>query len=103
MDTLSLAISEADRIDDLPRAFTYRRQRAREEADAKIAPEARLAPLTDASVGQLAAFFVKCVVAAIPALLLLGAVLWLAGEGLELAFPELVRMKIVIYAPEAGG
>ena len=75
MDNLSLAISEADRIDDLPRAFTYRRQRAREEADAKIAPEARLAPLLDASFGQLAAFFVKCAIAAIPALLLLAAVL----------------------------
>jgi hypothetical protein len=58
--------------------------------------------MLDVPIGRLALFFVKCVIAAIPALFVLMAVLWVAGEGLELAFPELIKMKILIYAPEAS-
>jgi len=45
---------------------------------------------------HLVAFFLKAVVAAIPAMFLLGAILWFAGAGLELLFPQLVKMKILI-------
>jgi hypothetical protein len=45
---------------------------------------------------HLAMFFMKAVLAAIPALLLLGAVLWCLGFGLEALFPQLVKMKILI-------
>jgi hypothetical protein len=48
---------------------------------------------------RLAAFFLKAVLAAIPALILLGAILYFMGKGLEAYFPELVRMKIMITFP----
>ena len=48
---------------------------------------------------RLALFFLKAVIAAIPALILLGVILYFAGKGLEAYFPELVRMKILITFP----
>lgn len=45
---------------------------------------------------RLAMFFMKAVLAAIPALMLLGVVLWFAGAGLQALFPELIKMKILI-------
>lgn len=48
---------------------------------------------------RLVAFFLKAVLAAIPALILLGVILYFAGKGLEAYFPELVRMKIMITFP----
>lgn len=45
---------------------------------------------------QLVKFFIKAVVAAIPAIILLMVVLWGIGQVLELAFPDLVKMKILI-------
>jgi hypothetical protein len=51
---------------------------------------------------HLMAFFLKAVVAAIPALMLLGVILYFAGKGLEAYFPEFVRMKIMIMFPGDG-
>lgn len=48
---------------------------------------------------RLVTFFLKAVLAAIPALILLGVILYFAGKGLEAYFPELVRMKIMITFP----
>ena len=48
---------------------------------------------------RLVLFFLKAVLAAIPALILLGVILYYAGKGLEAYFPELVRMKILISFP----
>lgn len=48
---------------------------------------------------RLVAFFLKAVLAAIPALVLLGVLLYFAGKGLEAYYPELVRMKILITFP----
>ena len=48
---------------------------------------------------RLVAFFIKAVFAAIPALILLGALLWGAGHLLRLYFPELVKMQILVYFP----
>lgn len=50
---------------------------------------------------RLAGFFLKAVLAAIPALILLGVLLYFAGKGLEAYFPELVHMKILITFPNA--
>ena len=50
----------------------------------------------DVPFPQLVKFFLKAVVAAIPAILLLMAVLWGIGQVLELAFPDLLKMKILI-------
>lgn len=49
---------------------------------------------------QLSAFFLKAVLAAIPALFLLGALLFFAGKGLQAYFPELVHTKILISFPD---
>jgi hypothetical protein len=46
--------------------------------------------------GHLVKFFLKSVVAAIPALILLMAILWGLGHFLQLFFPDLVKMKILI-------
>lgn len=99
MDNLSLAAADIDRIDDLPRAFTYRRQRAREAADALSAPEPRPDSLLDVPLGGLSIFFLKCVVAAVPALCLAMAILWAVGAGLNAVFPELLQMQTLISAP----
>lgn len=45
---------------------------------------------------HLVTFFLKAVVAAIPALILLTVILWFAGAALQAVFPELVKMKILI-------
>lgn len=44
-------------------------------------------------------FFVKAVIAAIPAIILLGVMLWCAGQALEAQYPELIKMKIMITFP----
>lgn len=48
---------------------------------------------------ELMLFFLKAVIASIPALILLGAVLWTLGTLLELIFPWLIKMKILISFP----
>ena len=45
---------------------------------------------------HLMTFFLKAVLAAIPALILLTVVLWAAGSLLQSFFPDLVKMKILI-------
>jgi hypothetical protein len=48
---------------------------------------------------RLMAFFIKAVFAAIPALLLLGVLVWLAGLALKTYYPELVHTEIIIRVP----
>ncbi|WP_045838117.1 hypothetical protein [Hyphomicrobium sp. 99] len=48
---------------------------------------------------DLVTFFLKAVIASIPALLLLGAVLWVMGAALQALFPALIKMKILISFP----
>ena len=48
---------------------------------------------------HLAGFFLKAVIAGIPALLLLGAILWLFGAALQALLPSLIKMKILISFP----
>lgn len=50
----------------------------------------------DVPFGQLVGFFLKAVIAAIPAMILLMAVLWGLGTALEMFFPDLLKMKILI-------
>lgn len=107
----------ADDADDLPR--TLRRQR--EEMDARRAgastygiPEPTLPAATaddgrlsdGVTVGRLdipflhlAGFFLKAVLAAIPALILLGLILWAVGHVLQIYFPQLLKMQILIWFP----
>ncbi|MFA5950326.1 MAG: hypothetical protein WC807_08590 [Hyphomicrobium sp.] len=48
---------------------------------------------------RLMGFFLKAVFAAVPALIVLGVMMWFAGKGLSAYYPELVRMKIMITFP----
>ncbi len=45
---------------------------------------------------HLVTFFLKAVLAAIPALILLTALLWLFGHMVQMFFPDLIKMKILI-------
>jgi hypothetical protein len=105
--------------DDLPR--TIRRERDAREREAReresreraaVVPAgpsamerdgfaAPAATVTDFDVpfAKLMMFFIKAVFAAVPAVLLLIIMLWLFGHGLQAAFPQLVKMKILIYMP----
>jgi hypothetical protein len=48
---------------------------------------------------SLVAFFLKAVLAAVPALFLLGFLLWGAGQVMTAYFPWLLKMKILITFP----
>lgn len=48
---------------------------------------------------HLMGFFLKAVIAGIPALILLLAILWGVGEILTSTFPELLKMQILIRMP----
>jgi hypothetical protein len=49
---------------------------------------------------RLVFFFIKAAFAAIPALAILGVILWIAGHLLQLYYPELVKMQILIQFPD---
>jgi hypothetical protein len=119
--TLSMALS-AD--DDLPRAIRREREarerqarerelreqqtRERHAAAARVLDPGgdldRPAPAVtvtafDVPFTRLAAFFIRAAFAAIPALLIVMAFLWVLGQGLQTFFPQLLKMKILIYVP----
>ena len=58
----------------------------------------------DVPFAKLAMFFVRAVFAAIPALLVLMALLWVFGQTLQTFFPQLLKMKIdvQIYSPQSA-
>jgi hypothetical protein len=103
--------SEPD--DEMP--LTFRRQReeqrvaqakvAQAEAAAAAALErppgdmGRARSMLDASFGQLMWFAVKFVLAAIPALILLGLILFAMGQVAQAYFPWLVKMRIMVTFP----
>lgn len=49
---------------------------------------------------HLMVFFLKAVLASVPALILLGAILWGLGQALQSYFPWLVKMQIFIHFPQ---
>lgn len=51
---------------------------------------------------RLVAFFMKAVFAAVPALIVLGVMLWFAGKGLQTYYPELIHTRILISFPNAS-
>jgi hypothetical protein len=103
--------------DDIPRTFRRERE-ARERAAAVPVPEVpsyahpqsyEAAFGSDVPPGvvkkfkvpffSLMLFFIKAVIAAIPALILLAAMLWAGGQVLTNYFPWLLKMKIMITFP----
>lgn len=119
-----------DEMDDLPRTLRRERAAREREAmgrdggglgDGRAAPAPELGAPMDPHYGaagyeeepmpaevqrlnipflHMMVFFIKAVLAAVPALILLGAIIWGAGEILQHYFPWLVKMKIVILFPE---
>ena len=63
------------------------------------APEPATVTRLDIPFGHLVGFFLKAVIAAIPALILLLAILWGIGEILTATFPELIKMQVLIRMP----
>jgi hypothetical protein len=63
-----------------------------------LAPAASVVDI-DMPFAKLAMFFMRAVFAAIPALIVLTAILWAFGQTLQLFFPQLLKMKILIYMP----
>lgn len=76
------------------------------EREASFGPEAPAARVTaiDVPFLRLMIFFIKAVFAGIPALVVLTALLWMLGQGLQSYFPQLLKMKIdvQIYAPQSA-
>ncbi len=98
--------------DDLPR--TLRRERERQARERDSSPGGAGFPPAEATTYQpvraavtrfdvpflrLMFFFFKAVFAMVPALLLLGAILWSLGHLLQKIFPQLVKMQILIWFP----
>lgn len=117
-----------DDADDLPRTLRRERearQREAREREARSANKAAGAQLShldargdvyagdlaadeafpatvmgfDVPFAHLVAFFLKAVVAAVPALILLVAMLWVGGQVLKTLFPQLLHMQILIQFP----
>jgi hypothetical protein len=121
--TVDFPLMAGEGEEDLPR--TLRREReARERAARERDAKARNATLThdfgasearheqranetggatvarfDVPFGHLMMFSIKAVLAAIPALILLGVLLWVAGAILKAYYPELIHMQILITFP----
>ena len=74
-----------------------------EGVGALAAPPATVIDI-DVPFVKLMMFFIKAVFAAIPALLVLMALLWVFGQRLQTFFPQLLKMKIdvQIYSPQSA-
>ncbi|MGQ0673753.1 MAG: hypothetical protein ACT4N2_12870 [Hyphomicrobium sp.] len=117
MTDTNFPLSSANDTDDLPR--TLRRERDRQRAAAAGGGPSTLSSvshdhgssdrsddLTPAAVKKievpfwrLMLFFIKAVLAAIPALVLLGALIWGGMEALQTFYPDLIQTKVIICSP----
>lgn len=80
-----------------PRPQTY--SASEPDTDRDERPAAASVRRFDVPFSHLVAFFLKAVIAGIPALILLGAILWGMGAVLQALFPALIKMKILISFP----
>lgn len=124
MASIDFPLTADEGSEDLPR--TLRREKeARERAAREREVKARAATLThdfgasdtrgegsvptdgiggavtrfDVPFGHLMLFSIKAVLAAIPALILLGVLMWVAGALLKAYYPALIHMQILITFP----
>lgn len=88
--TLSTGVEDYSR----PQPQIYRS--AENEPCIGNAPVAATVRAFDVPFAHLVTFFLKAAIAAVPAMLLLGVILWFVGAGLEMVFPQLIKMKILI-------
>jgi hypothetical protein len=86
-----------------PEPMSYGSAAADPYAASYAEPEAYPAAVKsfDVPFFRLMLFFIKAAFATIPALVILGGLLWLGGQALEAAFPELLKMKILITFPNS--
>jgi hypothetical protein len=87
-----------ERLSTEPSGFTVFEPQMRYQA-AAAAPAGAAVGL-DIPFSKLMAFFVKAVFAAIPALIILTALLWISAVGLQVLFPDLVKLKVLVYMPK---
>ncbi len=77
--------------------------RAQDYALPSRLPPGEFAPATVARFQvpflHLVGFFIKCALAAIPALLLLGGLFWVLGQAVKTYMPWLLKMQILITFP----
>lgn len=126
VSSIDFPLTADEGAEDLPR--TLRREKeARERASRDREAKARAATLThdfgasdarddrrafadgggagttvsrfEVSFWHLMMFSIKAVLAAVPALILLGVLLWFAGAMLKAYYPELIHMQILITFP----
>jgi hypothetical protein len=71
------------------------------EASAMAGPVPAVVKALDVPFAGLVAFFLKAVIAAIPAFILMMAVLWGIGQVIETVAPNLLKMKILISFPNS--
>ena len=116
-------------VDDLPRTFRREKEARQREAQERASRDRAAAPslsqtpdayveaapsahtaIQDLPISavvrrfdvpflHLVTFFLKAVIAAIPAIILLGLILWFGGHILQAFFPDLVKMKILLSFP----
>jgi hypothetical protein len=89
------------RLSTEPSGFTVFEPQLRYQPAAAAAPAGAAVGL-DVPFSKLMAFFVKAVFAAIPALIILTALLWISAVGLQVLFPDLVKLKVLVYMPKCG-
>lgn len=125
MASVDFPLTADEGAEDLPRTLRREkeaRERAAREREAKARaatlthdfgasdPRSERPPLTDGLGGtavtrfdvpfrHLMLFSIKAVLAAIPALILLGVLMWVAGALLKAYYPELIHMQILITFP----
>ena len=68
-------------------------------ADDLIDPMPSAVTRLDVPFFHMMFFLIKAVIAGIPALVLLLAILWGVGEILTMTFPELIKMQVLIRMP----
>ena len=63
-------------------------------------PAGAAVSMLDASCAQLAAFFFRAALAALPAALFVIGALWLAGHAFAVLFPGLLKLKVLLYVAQ---
>lgn len=91
------AAAQRDRDQGLPPEQTYARPDPLDQF--RDEPQAAVVTRLKIPFFSLVGFFIKAVFAAIPALIILGVLLWGGGQILKTYFPQLVQMQIVVTFP----
>lgn len=104
MPDMSLSMSLDDQNDDLPKTLRRKSMRTSDEDLKAMAAPAnpQKVVVTDINISfwRLSLFLMKVALASLPALIILGAVVYGLAEVIGTLFPQLVKLKIQIYVPK---